>query len=209
MSNLSETNDQGSLRPAAGRRNFLKAAASAAPLVATLPSGAAWATSTSQCILDAIKASPTLTGAVDWPPPSADQFVRVKGETVTWEQTQYVPPPPTLKTQLTYHIPSLDNGTELYWMPDGKPFDPTDWKEKGRTDVALLQVFTPQPWTADPSKIGPTTVGPCSPGESDTKGGCIYPVSQVNTANPPNIGMQASCLCSVNPGAMPSGFCQI
>jgi len=202
MSDLPDTSNQGALRLAAGRRNFLKAAASAAPLVATLPSGATWATSTSQCILDAITASPSLPGAVDLSPPSADQFVRVKGEAVTWQEVQYNPPPPALKTQLTYHIKALDNGTELYWMPNGEPFvPPAGWTVKGRTDVGLLQVFTPQPSTTDP-----TTVGSCSPGTYDTQGVCLYPVSQVKS---PNIGMQASCLCSVNPGAMPNGFCQI
>ena len=185
------------------RRKLLKAAASAAPLVATLPLGGAWATSTSQCIADAAaqSAAGQIANTRSWPPPNSDTYVRVQGQQVTF--TKGTCCPPRTETAIVYHIAALDGGAEWkYWKADGSSFNPTGWTRGTVANVALLKVFHPVP-----NATNPLTVEQCIPGTNDSVPTCLFPVTQVQLGSTQNIGIQTSCLCSVSPTSMPPGFC--
>ncbi len=65
------------------RRNLLKAAASAGPLIATLPSGEALANASAlQCVINEQEggANPPADPIVSNPPPPEDHYLRVDGE---------------------------------------------------------------------------------------------------------------------------------
>lgn len=208
MIKVSDGGERDAVQSAVARRRFLKLAATAAPLVATLPSGAARAMgSSSQCILDAIGASDNgnVAPVSSWLPPTSDTYIRQEGQQVSFSREDQTTFPPTIETRTAFHIAALDSGSvQRYWLADGSEFFPTPavgkpWTEDGRSNVGLLKVFQPDSWT------DPTTVGQCDPGTNDTPPTCLYPVSRIVPGG--NIGIQASCLCSVNPNALPVGYC--
>jgi len=204
-----ELNDgeRDAVQSAAARRRFLKLAATAAPLVATLPSGAARAMgSSAQCVLDAIEASDdgVVPAVSTWLPPTSDTYVRLQGQQVSFSRDDQSTFPPSIETRTAFHIEALDGTDERFWLADGSEFFPTPsgepaWNEDGRANVGLLKVFQPD------SRTDPTTVGQCSPGPNDGPPTCLYPVSRIVPGG--NIGIQASCLCSVNPHALPADYC--
>ena len=176
------------------RRRLLKAAAATAPLIATLPNGAAWATaSTAQCIINSQTAG--AANVVTDPPPAGDTLVRQLGREVI------VGPKTTNdSSRLTVYTIDPDDGT--YYKSDGTLFIDNSWEEKSSTDVQLLRVFTATPIS------DPTSVKNCLGGTSPTTGsntvtyavpnpGCIYPASLRSPSD--NQPLAMSCLCSVNP----------
>lgn len=79
--------DSVSLQPSERRRRLLKAAASAAPLVATLPGGEALANASTplQCVINEQEHNPeTAPPWVADPPPESDRYVRVRGFVEHW-----------------------------------------------------------------------------------------------------------------------------
>jgi len=202
--------------PTPERRRLLKAAAAAAPLIATLPSGAARAmSSTSQCIIqDRAKCQidQTVDGAVallDY-----DGYARELGfayvfSNGTNDVTVYQVP--ALGSQ--YYFGSsgtLANGTE-YTI--GEVFSPSggdatggyDWSQtSGPQQVLLLRLYRAESDTGD-ALDNPTGVTTCSPGTTDTGSTCLFPVSQIGSPdelnqNPGNnTGLTTSCLTSFDP----------
>lgn len=178
----------------AGRRRLLKMAAAAAPLVATIPCGAARASgSAAQCLIDAIDNSEA--GLVDpvqsVPAPPGDTYVRVQGKRIIFARNDETVFPPVIDEVVAFQVPGYPSGT--YFRADGTVFDPNEnpsnpYTQQSSADVGLLKVFQPD------SRTDPTTVGDCVPGGNDSASTCLYPVSQIDSNN---IGVQASCLLSV------------
>lgn len=173
------------------RRRLLQAAATAAPLIATLPNGAAAATaSTAQCIKSSVDAHPSDVST------STDSFVRQSGKRFTYTRNS----PST-----TITVYSIDpNATTLY-RPNGNVFNPEGWTLVGGSEqnVYLLRVFKPIPTAIDPASA--TSVTNCN--NNTIPPACIYPVNRVNTLNG-NQGLATSCLCSVNP-TLVTGACKL
>ena len=178
-----------------GRRRLLQAAAATAtaPLIATLPNGAAAATaSTAQCIVASRNASP-LNNVIPEATPPLDTFVRQHGTMAVFHLDA---PPAT--TETVYSI-APDSGT--YYKSDGTVFDTAGYTKDSEDDVLLLRVFKPFSDTGDPIN-NPTSMDNCGSPPIPTQ--CIYPVTQQNADN---MGIAASCLCSVNPGLLGGGVC--
>ncbi|WP_020506306.1 hypothetical protein [Lamprocystis purpurea] len=176
-----------------GRRRLLQAAAAAAPLIATLPNGAAAATaSTAQCILASRAASPDDV----IPGPALDTFVRQHGTMTIFHLDE-----DTETKETVYSIAAAPRpGT--YYKSDGTAFDTTGWTKDSESDVLLLRVFQPISDTFD-SVGNPTSVADC--GSTSILPQCIFPVTQQDPGSG-NMGITASCLCSVNPSLV-AGAC--
>jgi hypothetical protein len=178
-----------------GRRRLLQAAAATAtaPLIATLPNGAAAATaSTAQCIVTSRGSSPP--NVISNATPPSDTFVRQHGTMAVFRLDA---PPAT--TETVYSIAPV-SGT--YYNSDGTEFDTDGYTKDSEDDVLLLRVFKPISDTGDPVN-NPTSMDNCG---STPIPRCIFPVTQLNPS-PDNMGIAASCLCSVNPSLLGSGIC--
>jgi hypothetical protein len=185
----------------ASRRRLLKAAAAGAPLIATLPNGAAWATaSTAQCIVSSRTASPQ--NVASDPPPAGDTFVRQMGREVQVGPTGSSDP----ATFVTVYTISPDNTT--YYNADGSVYSsgglPSGFQEKTATSKQLLRVFDATSDTGDPAG-NPTGIANC--GATPTPPRCIFPVDQVGSSGD-NQPIYTSCLCSVTPGLV-TGACRV
>jgi len=198
--------------PSPERRRVLKAAAAAAPLVATLPCGTARATSsTYQCaIVDRYNTQspgfPTAVenGALPVPPSAStystawDGYVRTQGYEYVFSKDGDPDSPLTL---YTIGNTADDDGLGTFYKANGDTFvDPSapgnDWSLDSATPVGLLVMYV-----AD-SATDPTCVETC-PGPS-----CIYPRAQVGDGGGSgNFGLTGSCLASVDPET--SGTCSI
>lgn len=179
--------------PSASRRRLLKAAARSAPLIATLPSGAALANASAfQCLekLQDLAGDGLPAGAV---PPSTDRYVRVQAKLEVYEDAALN------RRWSVYRIPFsgsdvlVDESGNLFIVPD-------DADLTGTTDVELLVLYrardnSPNPVTADRNCDLNAVTGwsPTSPEN------CVFPIAKVNTVQPGNLGMSTSCLCSINP----------
>ncbi len=173
-----------------GRRRFLKTAAATSPIIATLPNGAAFANySASQCVMDSQRDSVSAAGAAT----ASDGFYRVPGQKHTFTNSD-VPP----ATAVAYSSNALPTG---YWDETGTSFDPTTggWSTPPTSEpVLLLVLFQPDSsGTGNPAQ--PNSVKTCIAG-ANAGGRCIFPVTQRTDGN---MGITATCLLSVNPGAIP------
>ena len=111
------------------RRDLLKQAALAAPLIATLPSGAVWANASSyQCV--AQDATRTPNPAV----PAADEWLRLAATVVDYSHGN--------ETATVYELP---DGS--LWLPDGSEFDPQGWRRLDSTAAPtnVLELFSTSP----------------------------------------------------------------
>lgn len=190
--------DQSSPRPAnpptmsASRRRLLKAAARSAPLIATLPSGAALANASAfQCLTPLQEAA--TGGAPDGALPSPDGYLRVLAELVIFKNAVL-----NIETGRAYRIP-FAGGTKLIDM-NGNLFQiPRNSIEGSSSAVYLLVLYRSRntdPVTVDQECDLRTVTGwtPTSPKN------CVYPIAQVSTVQPGgNLGMVASCWCSLSP----------
>lgn len=178
---------------AQGRRRLLKAAATTAPLIATLPNGAAWATaSTNQCIID------SRNGASVDVVTSGDGFVRQNGQEVKIGLKTSTDP----QTYKTYY--TIDPDDTTYYDVNGNVYALTsDYEVKSKTDVQLLRFFDA---TSDTGDIANNPTGAANCGDTPIPPQCIYPVDKKATAGN-NQALYTSCLCSVNPGLLPQGAC--
>lgn len=192
--------------PSLRRRRLLKAAAAGTPLIATLPSGAAFANaSTYQCVVGNIAG--TQSGAIDRiTTGDPDQYVRVAG------------------CKVSVRISGDDRRHEYYAKKDGsacpgyfKDANDREWidhnelshwfdidgdemppRNNGRdrrvtvspTDVNLVQIYR----VDDPEM--PTDV--VAVGDPN-----YFPAAQVNSDN---TALSGSCLCSVNPDLDPDNI---
>ena len=181
-------------RLAVERRRFLKSAAVVAPLVATLPNGAAQAAgSTAQCILDNIQDSQAgaIEPVVSSPPPASDGYSRMTATRVSFRRS-LGGFPPQIETVNVYELTAYPG--QLF-DTNGGVFDPSSFTPAfaevpgSRTAVSVLALYQPD----DPTE--PTTVAACIPGTNDPAPTCLYPVTQF--APNDNIGITTSCLVSV------------
>ncbi len=180
------------------RRRLLQAAAAAAPLIATLPNGAAAATaSTAQCIVISRKAKPLNNVIPDATPPS-DTFVRQHGTMAVFHLNAQP------NTKETVYSMAFDPVPGTYYKSDGVVFDPTEWTKETENPVLLLRVFRPVSDNGNPD-TNPTSMADC--GTTPIPPQCIFPVTQQESSNMGNMGIAASCLCSVNPNLLGTGAC--
>ncbi|MGB5834272.1 MAG: hypothetical protein WBG92_20120 [Thiohalocapsa sp.] len=190
------------------RRRLLRAAATAAPLVATLPSGAAWAqASTAQCILD------TQPGGSAYPGYESAVIEANIIRVLAIKQDWIVPPDSTLTT--TYYLPDAaayyeaatdpadDAGLPVNPFPDdplpawvlvpGQDALEPPYAGLGFGEIVyVLRMYRP-----DPNASTAETVVNCDGSETGTPPLCVWPVRSTNSGFQ---GMANSCMCSVNPG---------
>lgn len=174
------------------RRRMLIAAA-AAPFVATIPNGAAWSTSVVQCVATSGSDSSDATLSVASPRPTSDRWVRRLAYS-----GQFTPPGGGADVQLWSFETTLPrvNWLDSTGTTPPKPVNTGDTTcgtqeyclVGGVSAVYVLVVYqaTPSPANAD----NVVMIGP-------------YPQAQLGGNN---IGLYGSCLCSVAPGALPSGL---
>jgi hypothetical protein len=197
--------EQGPALPS--RRRLLRAAATVAPVIATLPNGAAWANaSTAQCIVTSRDTSQSAS-TVGVPPSNVpafdvttapDNFVRAPGLETTFKRGTA----PNVERQVVYSFPP----DTTYYTPAGSVFNPRRWTVESTREVLLLRVFQPTSDTGDVIS-NPTSVDNC-PTAGPIPPQCIFPVSKRDTTGDlaGNTGLAYSCLCSVNPNLI-SGAC--
>lgn len=202
-----------------GRRRLLKAAAASAPLIATLPNGAAFATaSTAQCVIEARDASKTdQDSTFDAKAALGDGYVRVKG--IQTEFTRVVESK-TRQAGVTQDVDvikvvySFPSAPSTYYNVDGTVFNPAEggWTKGASQEVYLLRVFVPTDGSGTPVGTDPQSVDNCSfvsGVAQDIPPQCIYPVGQRDFyRDDGNMGLTTSCLCSVNPTLVP-GACDV
>jgi hypothetical protein len=207
------------------RRAFLKVAASAAPVIATLPSGEALAlTSTLQCAIneqDGSSARPA--GAVADTDPPQDAYARIQGELQTWT----IPNPdgnnPANVSIQVFHIPTLDvyvygDNPSYPSLTPGNWFDRNDPNVSGPSRTAAREfLYLYQADTAPLANIGDLHVNPSGlepssceiqstitpwpndggPAGPNSPQHCFYPIAvQANQDQPGNIPLTGSCLAS-------------
>ena len=174
------------------RRRLLRAAA-AAPLMATLPSGAAYANvSAFQCVVSSKSSSdagsPLLSRS------GRDQWVRQVATSRRFRTTMHgfaeikdgwLIGSTWYDAQGNIFVPNLGVGCSIVtdYCPVGSP-----------ATVYVLVIYQPVP-----NGINPTSVNVIG----------IYPQYSIPSNRPSqvnNIGLFVSCMCSVAPGSNPSGF---
>jgi hypothetical protein len=181
------------------RRRMLKCMATAAPMIATLPSGRALAMgSTSQCVLSSQQTSrdnpDTITGSTrdSLPPADRDKWVRVKA--LEW----------TLNTGTeTVYIYKIDGtwydratGEALDPQPTTKPIACTEVTDPSQLPcfVAERDVYVVALWLPERSSEidfdDPTGVHPAGPPFGP------WPINAINENG--NIAITGTCLCSVD-----------
>lgn len=203
------------------RRRLLRAAAAAAPLVATLPSGAAYALgSTSQCIDLSRDASqggafnPALSG-------TSDGFARVPGFSYQFVKPGVRPatgvPVISMSSNIApYYFASTGSvvvgvPATTYSYTVGAEFKPDEFagggwtRNTGPTSVQLVKLYRAASDTGDAYK-NPTCAVDCLPTTTtDPSSQCIFPLSQIGAPDAPgqnpgnNMGLTTSCLTSVHP----------
>ncbi len=191
------------------RRRLLKAAASIAPLAATLPNGAALAaTSIHRCISHDKALSDIPTGGSSHVPdesPTLDGFVRQQAYRVVWSRNAGMDVVVTYT--FTAGAPPL---AATYYLATGATFDPAAFNpvytHQSTTQTYVLAVFEPVD-ISDPgggiSRCNDTNTNlfpDSSPIEPPVPGapnqGCIYPVMTRQTGLGGNMGITNSCLAS-------------
>jgi hypothetical protein len=137
------------------RRRFLKAAASAAPLVATLPGGEALANSSAmQCVINEQQHNPgPATPFVSSPRPEGDTYLRVPGIIQTWGSFVGYPAGPGQGLVQVFHFPATTTGGQPIWLvgqpqsgvvnpaPFGTWFDPALAGVSHQTDLDVEALF--------------------------------------------------------------------
>jgi hypothetical protein len=175
------------------RRRLLKAAAATAPLIATLPNGAAWATaSTAQCVTDS-REGPLPDGATSH---GGDRFVR-RGGYETWVKEDG-------KRRSIHVCGIIGDEPNTYYSYDpphevlptitdtGATINRVEQTNR-RIEKEFLQFFRATTDDAGVTNCDGTDGGPAVPPQ------CIFPYAQGNSGGQPLLG---TCLCSVNPGLM-------
>jgi hypothetical protein len=195
--------------PSSNRRNLLKAAASMAPFVGTLPSGAALANASSvQCAIflqgEAAEGRPIPISD------SPDHFYRVPAK----QWTTRIPPnfePGTVYQFTPLSTPGASPPPAVRVDGSGNaleiPPPPDDQIPSDAVDVYLLTMYVPvddpanvplQQLELASDNITPATCNiPSGKGFSAPPGTyCIYPIAPLEGGDFGNLGMSASCLTS-------------
>lgn len=202
--------------PSIDRRRLLRAAVAAAPVMATLPNGAALANASArQCLIQDKSHSDSFDIGVD---PytfdlsdSIDGYVRFTNAEKTWRVRigpgQFVFPVTYPMGTYPLDHPVVDlRGDPIEYKADGTIFVPNsgngDTVQSTRT-VYLLGLYKPLPESSD----FPTTVDTCDlngatqptpQGTINAGLQCFWPVSERQTGNGGNMGISGSCLASVD-----------
>jgi len=177
-----------------GRRRLLQAAAAAAPLIATLPNGAAAATaSTAQCIVASRNAIPSPSNVIEGT--TGDAFVRQRGTEAVFN----------LNGTNQETVYSIAPDSDTYYQSNGDVFITTGWTKDNEKQVLLLRVFRPVSDNGD-TDTNPTSMVDC--GSTPIPPQCIFPVTKQDPGSDTgNMGIAASCLCSVNPDLLGTVAC--
>jgi hypothetical protein len=196
------------------RRRLLRAAASAAPLIATLPSGVALAASAAPCVVQNrdLTNPPGDTGGptqgLDYTVgPSTDGWLRYGPVSrAKWTRTIGT----TTEEAFAYEFPMSGGGKKWYLETTGAEFIPTPpapevpWIEdtsSRRDDIYVLRLYAPKDDPASPTYV--TRPVPCLVPLIDDAtlpygGSCVFPFRRRGGAEN-LLGMNASCMTSVLP----------
>lgn len=205
------------------RRRALLMAAAATPVIATIPTGAALANSSAfHCVVTSKSESDAGIPAMSLD--RTDQWVRVSAfrrRFVTLED------PADENTAILLDLWRYSSSDTNWYDADGKLYSNPNLNPPGAlcdvgtqlcavetsdTAVWVLRIYQPIP----ASGIDPTGVGNPEP-QRIPAAPYAYPRYSTAFANPSgnpdrpsqvgNIGLAASCLCSVDPNSTPPGFC--
>jgi len=189
--------------PSNNRRNLLKAAATMAPFVGTLPSGAALANASSvQCAL--FQQAEATQGRPNPITTAEDTYYRVAAKQWTTGL------PPNFDPVTVFQFTALDNSTVVRVDADGNnvviPAPPNDQPPNNAADVYLLVLYVPKddPLTEldlVPSSTKPATCNIPSGADFSAPPGtyCIHPIADLEGTAFGNMGMTGTCLASFMP----------
>jgi len=191
------------LLPDAVRRRMLRSAAYAAPLIATIPSGAVRAqASTAQCIVKDRANAPVATVSEDAyvrRPALFQAYLDDAGEAHTVLGFPQDNPS-------TFYEADLSNiGVPANLLPDGIP---SGWTLIPGTDrdVFVLKYYKPDNFDQPQTVTDICDVQPDDNGVTPTPPeDCLWQITTGEVGE--NQGMTVSCLCSVNPDLLPDGSC--
>jgi hypothetical protein len=193
------------------RRHLLKAAATTAPLIATLPSGAALANASTQACL-AKEVERTTTG--DVPPdvdfPNSDTYVHVLGVEAIYSDGS--------GSSFTIYYFNLDGPfrpgsvgdlalADVSVDSDGNWVDPPDPTQYSITQIErrFLRIYQPNADLTDVQEQctlrAATASWPASAPDPQSPEYCIAPIATPGEGSPINIANPTSCYCSINPTA--------
>ena len=196
-SNQSDVSPESAPLNLVSRRHLLRAAAVTAPLVATLPSGAAMANASSfQCAV--VDQNKLPTAAIN---PQDDTFVRVQGK--TWTETIAGTGEVTF-----YNFTSLDGQDNVTVDADGNRYPTPAPLPQTATDIYLLVLYQPVGGDAinglhvddsEPPLPSQCTVKSNLSGWTQAPDGstgtyCVYPVADLGAGG--SMGITGSCLAS-------------
>lgn len=185
------------------RRRMLRTAAYAAPLIATVPSGAVRAqASTAHCIIKDRANAPVITQGEDAyvRRPALFQFyLDEAGEARTVLRFGEDEPFAFYEADLN------DLGTPANLLPDGIPSGWTLIPGTNR-DVFVLKYYKPDDFDQPQTVTNICDVQPDENGVTPTPPeDCLWQITTGEVGE--NQGMTVSCLCSVNPDLLPDGSC--
>jgi hypothetical protein len=169
------------------RRRILKVAATAAPVIATLPSGAAFANaSVHQCVVHAAEREQAPADGFLYIPARPDDYVRAEAIKETWtdsseNERMVIGWPVGAPTKWWMES---DNGLLGHWV-SFNPADPGDWTKIPSSEEKVNTLLL---WSVDDQGTGFDGVG-------------MWPAQQ--QAQGTAFGVVQSCLCSVDPGISP------
>ena len=173
--------------PSEQRRRLLKAAASAAPVIATFSSGSAFANaSIHQCVINAANAEQApASGYLYVNASSNDRYVRATAVKQNWTRTNGS----QIETATTIGLPR-PTPTEWFRDPGGNSlgqwasFDTNSWDKSGSEQPVNVLLL----WDEDAAGTGFDLVG-------------TWP--KLVQARGSRFGVEGSCLCSVDPQMSP------
>lgn len=183
--------------PSTNRRRLLKAAATSAPLMATLPSGAALANASAFHCLVGMQGE---AGGVANEVIELDGFIRVPAR-----RREYTDPVGG-DTFVRYVVSSSDHGGsgELILDSNGESYTsledslPENAEFIRQFNVYLLRVFGTTGTANDPP-VELLGDGGCT-GNGSSPNQCFWPIARQDSAQPGNIPLAGSCYCSIYPG---------
>jgi hypothetical protein len=177
------------------RRRLLRAAASAAPLIATLPSGAALAVASAyQCVpkdktaSDELADTPpsTTTDFQSSPPPPTDRWLRIAATRQRWVKG-------AKPADFVYAI-SFPSDDTFWYLESGERFDTTGYRAVGRPEtVAVLRIYSENALAMGDLSDSCTVTVPT--GANPPNSGCVFPVARRGVGD--NMGLTGSCWTSI------------
>jgi hypothetical protein len=187
------------------RRRLLRAAASAAPLIATLPSGAAAQAiaSAAQVLVEEKDLNQGLNGADGGPAAdggeyrvpngTTDRWIRYRAVRVLWVQLSD-PPDPTKPNNIPTYRFSTDAANGPWYLEGGDEFrlsNPAEYKQASNTPVDVLALYRPilsaagpMGVMASPKGVMDTTCRNANPLDTAVpKDVCVFPFGRLQRSS--------------------------